>query len=99
MKKDEVEPDCDGQGGPSFAGAKDGTGATEECPVATWDIDTRMAMSLYERSCPWGELDYMALNAALNDLKIPMHKRRMMRRILPAIHHEIKNFAVKKTEG
>ncbi|MDO9069321.1 MAG: hypothetical protein Q7W05_12790 [Deltaproteobacteria bacterium] len=87
-----------------FPGAKDGAGVTgagatgESCPVANWDLDTRMAMALYERSCPCGDLDYMALNTALNDLEIPMHKRRLMRRIIPAIHREIKDYHRPKTE-
>lgn len=67
--------------------------------MAKWDSDTRRAMALYERACPAGELDYTALDAALNDLEIPKGKRRLMRRILPAIHYEIKKFNRPKTEG
>lgn len=56
-------------------------------------------MALYERACPAGELDYMALNTVLNDLEIPRTKHRLMRRILPAIHYEIKKFNRPKVDG
>lgn len=79
LKTDEIEPDCAGAGG------------SEACPVASWDSDVTQAMALYERVCPWGELNYTALNDALNDLQIPKTKHRLMRGLLPAIHREIKN--------
>lgn len=67
--------------------------------MATWDSDTRRAMAVYERACPWGEFDYTGLNVALNDLEIPRTKHRLMRRIIPAIHREIKEFHRPKVEG
>ncbi len=78
LKTDEIEPDCAGAGG------------SEACPVANWDSDVQQAMALYERVCSWGELDYTAVKTALNDLEIPKTKHRLMRRVLPAIHREIK---------
>ncbi|MBU0665347.1 MAG: hypothetical protein KJ990_12500 [Proteobacteria bacterium] len=56
-------------------------------------------MAVYERACPWGEFDYTGLNVALNDLEIPRTKHRLMRRIIPAIHREIKEFHRPKVEG
>lgn len=62
----------------------------EDCPVDSWDTDTKMLFVIYDRVCPWGELDYNSFKTAFNDLQIPIFKHRMMRRNLVAIHREIK---------
>jgi hypothetical protein len=88
LREDGVEPVCS----TPHPAVGEGAGGSA-CPVSLWDTDTHLAMALYERTCPWGELDYMAVQDACNDLEIPNHKRRLMRRILPAIHREIKQAA------
>lgn len=102
LREDGVEPNCAttpnpllNQGGDFKPPLLDeeGAGGWSGCPVSGWDNDTMLAMALYERACPWGEIDYMAVKDALNDLEIPRHKRRLMRRVLPAIHREIKKAA------
>ncbi|MDD3814434.1 MAG: hypothetical protein PHZ02_07285 [Desulfocapsaceae bacterium] len=47
-------------------------------------------MALYARACPSGEINQSAINQALHDLEVPSHKRRLMRRIIPVIHREVK---------
>jgi hypothetical protein len=58
--------------------------------VDKWDPDTKALFVIYDRVCPWGELDYSSFKTAFNDLEIVIFKHRMMRRNLVAIHREIK---------
>jgi len=58
--------------------------------VSTWDADTRLALAVYDRVCPWGEVIYPALPQAMDDLNVPTTKRRLLRRLIPAIERAIK---------
>ncbi|KJR98791.1 MAG: hypothetical protein VR65_20025 [Desulfobulbaceae bacterium BRH_c16a] len=91
LEEDEIEPECDGQGWPSVAGARDGTGATG-CPVNGWDMLTRQLLALHDRVCPWGELIMSAVPQAMDDLEIAPGDRRLARRCLVSIHRTIKHY-------
>jgi hypothetical protein len=52
---------------------------------------------LYDRSCPWGELDMLAVRQAMIDLQIAPRDRRLARRCLIAMHRLIKQHQPQRT--
>ena len=83
LEEDEIEPECEATDAP--------------CPVNNWDMLTRQLLALYDRCCPWGELNTNAIPQAMEDLEIAPADRRLARRCLVSIHRTIKHHQQQQT--
>ncbi|MFA5718894.1 MAG: hypothetical protein WC952_14375, partial [Desulfobulbaceae bacterium] len=71
-------------------------------PVRSWDRQTMQILAIYDLACPWGDLERDWLEDALADLDIPVHQRPRYRRLVLAVHRQVKEHhadALKQQQG
>ena len=59
-------------------------------------------LAIYDLACPWGDLERDWLEDALADLDIPVHQRPRYRRLVLAVHRQVKEHhadALKQQQG
>lgn len=71
----------------------------DACPVRDWDRATNTVLALYSMACPGAEIDRGWLDGAFADLDIPGHERPLYRRLVLAVHRQVTEHHVHRSQS